>query len=169
MLSSDFFSNKYLQTSHNKPSQNNISSCTHMRFGEKQAEQLLNKHYLQAAWIVIAVFSRISALPTHEPDAPAIKNCRSSTISCLGDGLKSGRQDKTPCNVESIRNRVTLRCVFSSPAPQITSMRQTRVNFLEQTSVRNITNEKQKCKPLAIRWNTQTQLVYDRQICISLK
>lgn len=99
-----------------------------------EAEQLLNKYYLQAACIVAAVFSRIWALPTHDPDAPAIKNGRSSTISCLGDGLKSGRQDKTPCNVESMRKRVTFRCVFSSPAPQMVSMRQAGVKFLEQTS-----------------------------------
>lgn len=81
--------------------------------------------------MVSAVLSRISALPTEEPDAPAIKNGRSPTISCLGDGLKSGRQDKTPCNVESMRKRVTFRCVFSSPAPQTASMRHTLYNFGE--------------------------------------
>lgn len=116
--------------------------------------------------MVSAVLSRISALPTEEPDAPAIKNGSSPTISCLGDGLKSGRQDKTPCNVESMRKRVTFRCVFSSPAPQTASMRHTRIQFWRKqvwyhTFCVNITIAILKCQPLTLAWNMPSRLVCD--------
>lgn len=78
-----------------------------------------SKHYLQATCIMSAAFSRSKVLPTFDPVAPAIRNAASlgsSTIPFLEDGLKSGKQDKTPCNAESIRKRVTFKCSFSLPA-----------------------------------------------------
>jgi len=65
-----------------------------------------------------AAFSRISELPTVLPVHPAMKNMGSTSFDrpSLYDGRISGKQDMTPCNAEKMRNRVTFRCSFSSPA-----------------------------------------------------
>ena len=73
------------------------------------------EYYLQAACIISAAFSRNAMLPTLDPVAPAIKKDGSSTIPFLELGMKSGKQDKTPCEAKSIRKRVSFKCSFSSP------------------------------------------------------
>lgn len=62
--------------------------------------------------MTFAAFCRNSVLPTHEPVAPAIRKGEapvSLTIPFSEDGLKSGKHDKTPCNEESTRRRVTFK------------------------------------------------------------
>ena len=56
--------------------------------------------------------------PTLGPDAPAMKKEWTGlpTFPFFTDGMKSGKQDKTPCNEESMRNRSTFKWSFSSPA-----------------------------------------------------
>lgn len=59
-----------------------------------------------------AAFCLNSELPTHEPVAPAIRKGEepvSLTIPFSEDGLKSGKHDRTPCNEESTRRRVTFK------------------------------------------------------------
>lgn len=66
---------------------------------------------LQAACIISAAFSLNLVEPTLGPDAPAIKKEGTGlpTFPFLKDGMKSGMQDKTPCNEESICNRITFK------------------------------------------------------------
>lgn len=74
--------------------------------------------HLQAMCTNSPAFSRISELPTVLPADPAMKNVGSTSfdLPSLHDGRISGKQDMTPCNTELMRNRVTFRCSFSSPA-----------------------------------------------------
>lgn len=70
------------------------------------------RYYLHAACMTSAAFSRKTVLPTFAPVAPAIKKGikpGSLTVPSLGDGLKSGKHDRTPCRDESMRKRVTFR------------------------------------------------------------
>lgn len=109
MLSSDFFSTKYLFNPQKIISFSKYEKAT---LNEQIWQGIfLTKYYLQAVCIISAAFSRNSMLPTVEPVAPAIKKVcsRSSTVPFLEVGMKSGKQDKTPCSDESMRKRVTFK------------------------------------------------------------
>lgn len=109
ILSSDFFSSKYLQS-------NQKYNYKKTEDKENETQLMENKFiYLEATWMILAVFSRNSLLPTLDPVAPAIRKVGFSTFPYLNDGTKSGKHDKTPCNDESIRKRVTFKWSFSFP------------------------------------------------------
>lgn len=47
----------------------------------------------------------------------------------LKDGRKSGKHDSTPCNDESMRNRVTFKCSFSFPGKSVLLGNQKALNL----------------------------------------